>query len=87
MHKKFKISFPDIVEVVQECCNNNNLHINSETTILQACRVAVGYSFYDSLIISAAIECGCTVLYTEDMQNTQLIDGILTIRNPFQNKN
>ncbi len=39
-------------------------------------------SFYDSLIVSAAQEAGCTRLYSEDMQHGQLI-GKLKIVNPF----
>ena len=41
-----------------------------------------GFSFYDSLIIAAALEAGCTRLYSEDMQHGQRIQG-LTILNPF----
>lgn len=39
-------------------------------------------SFYDSLIIAAALEAGCKTLYSEDMQHNQQIEG-LTIENPF----
>lgn len=42
------------------------------------------FSFYDSLIVAAALEAGCTTLYSEDMQHGQQIDG-LTIENPFIN--
>lgn len=41
-----------------------------------------GFSFYDSLIVAAALEAGCQRLLTEDLHNGQQIDG-LTIRNPF----
>ena len=41
-----------------------------------------GYSFYDSLIISAAIRGGCGILYTEDMQAGQMFRGV-KINNPF----
>ena len=40
------------------------------------------FSFYDSLIVSAALEGGCTRLLTEDLQHGQLIEG-LRIENPF----
>ncbi len=40
------------------------------------------FSFYDSLIISAALEAGCKTLYSEDLQHGQII-GHLTIVNPF----
>lgn len=39
-------------------------------------------SFYDALIVAAAIEAGCDTLWSEDMQNGRVIGG-LTIRNPF----
>lgn len=42
------------------------------------------FSFYDSLIVAAALESGCTRLYTEDLQHGQKIDG-LVIENPFIN--
>ena len=40
------------------------------------------FSFYDSLIVAAALEAGCSRLYTEDLQNGQRIHQ-LTIQDPF----
>ena len=40
------------------------------------------YRICDALILAAALEAGCTTLYSEDMQHGQRIDA-LTIRNPF----
>ncbi len=40
-------------------------------------------SFYDSLIVAAALDAGCTRLYSEDLQDGQRIEA-LTIENPFQ---
>jgi predicted nucleic acid-binding protein len=42
-----------------------------------------GYSIYDALIIAAALEAGCATLYSEDLQDGQIIHQQLTIRNPF----
>jgi predicted nucleic acid-binding protein len=39
-------------------------------------------SWYDSLIVAAAIESNCAILYTEDLQHAQKF-GDLVIRNPF----
>jgi predicted nucleic acid-binding protein len=39
-------------------------------------------SFYDALIVASAIEAGCDVLYSEDMQHGRTIGG-LAIVNPF----
>jgi len=38
---------------------------------------------YDALIVASALEAGCTTLVSEDMQDGRVIDGRLTIRNPF----
>lgn len=43
-----------------------------------------GYSIYDGLIVASALEAKCTILYSEDMQDGQVIDRRLTIRNPFR---
>jgi predicted nucleic acid-binding protein len=42
-----------------------------------------GYGIYDALVVAAALEAGCAILYSEDFQDGQTIDGQLTIRNPF----
>ena len=43
------------------------------------------YSFYDSLIISAALKSDCKILYSEDLQHDQKIQN-LSIINPFVQK-
>ncbi len=40
------------------------------------------YPFFDSLIIAAASQADCVILYTEDLQHGQKIMN-LTIQNPF----
>lgn len=40
-------------------------------------------SFYDALIVAAAMEAGCETLYSEDLQSGQAINGV-TIVNPFE---
>ena len=42
-----------------------------------------GYNIYDALVIAAALEAGCTTLYSENLHDGLTIDGQLTIRNPF----
>lgn len=41
-------------------------------------------SFWDSLILSAAILSDCDTIYSEDMQHNQLIENKLRIINPFK---
>lgn len=50
-----------------------------------ALRIASRYGvhIYDALVVAAALEAECTTLYSADLQTDQVIDGTLTIRNPF----
>jgi predicted nucleic acid-binding protein len=43
-----------------------------------------GFEIYDALVVAAALEAGCSTLYSEDLQDGQVIDRKLTIRNPFR---
>jgi len=42
-----------------------------------------GFSFWDGLIVRAAKQSGCSVLFSEDMQDTREIDGVRIV-NPFR---
>jgi predicted nucleic acid-binding protein len=57
-----------------------------ESTINKALRIVKKYrfSYWDSLIAASALETGCSVLFTEDMQHGQVINNRLRIVNPFQ---
>ena len=84
--RKYMVNYSFIKETLQECIySNNEVYTNQQHTILKACDIAKRYkfSFYDSLIISAALESHCDMLYSEDLQHNQTIDGVLTIKNPF----
>ena len=45
-------------------------------------REAHGVSYYDSLILQAAMDAGCTTLYSEDFQHGRMYDTVKVI-NPF----
>ena len=42
-----------------------------------------GFSVYDAMIVAAALSADCDTLWSEDMQDGLLVEGSLTIRNPF----
>lgn len=85
-YRKLKTAWPDIQTSLIELTNNYEITSTSSTTITQATRVAAryGFSWFDSLIIAAALECGCETLYSEDMHHGQLIEDTLRIVNPFR---
>jgi predicted nucleic acid-binding protein len=69
------------------------------TDLLQSCRVIAvdqaivaaamqiearyQVSYWDALILAAALAAGCDTLFSEDMQDGQLFEGRLAVRNPF----
>lgn len=56
-----------------------------ESAHLDANRLVKRYqlSFYDSLMLAVALSGGARTFYSEDMQHGMIIDGTLTITNPF----
>ena len=62
--------------------------VSSSTELVHAAfalQTNTGYGFYDCLILAAALQCGASVVYSEDLQHNQLINGTLRIVNPFLN--
>jgi predicted nucleic acid-binding protein len=61
--------------------------INDGESILNAIEIhkKYKYSFWDSLIIEAAIKGGCALLLSEDFSAGQRVNGV-EIRNPFERK-
>lgn len=43
-----------------------------------------GFAIYDSFIVAAALAAGCDTLWSEDMQAGMVVEGRLTIANPFK---
>jgi len=54
-------------------------------TLRRAEQIMLKYDLqiFDSIIIASAIESNCKVLYSEDLQHNQIIEGTLVIQNPF----
>ncbi len=86
LRKKFNQDWVNISKVLEEVSSNNQVFINTETTIQKSLEIAnrYGYSFYDSLILAAALSCDASVLFTEDLQDGQIIESQLKIENPFK---
>lgn len=41
------------------------------------------FSYWDSLIVASALQSRCSILYSEDMQHSLLVNDTLRISNPF----
>jgi predicted nucleic acid-binding protein len=60
--------------------------VNDGAALLEAFEILKKYqfSFWDALIVSAAVRSGAHTLYSEDLSHSQKVLGIL-IENPFRN--
>jgi predicted nucleic acid-binding protein len=85
--RKLGMSWKDVKEFLDVICV---LCPKPVSILLETHRVALaiaekyGYSIYDALVASAALGAGCKTLYSEDLQDGQIIDRQLTVRNPFR---
>ena len=84
--KKIKLNYKDLDKNLKKIIEKTTVFVFTEETILLAVKIQHKYKFqyYDSLIIATALENGCGVLYSEDMQHGQCIENELTIVNPFE---
>ncbi|MHB1292531.1 MAG: PIN domain-containing protein [Sulfuricella sp.] len=84
--RKLGMSWPEIREVLDQVRAVSIVEPMSVETHEHGLLVAerYGISIYDSLIVAAALISGCSTLYSEDMQHGQIIEGQLTICNPFK---
>jgi predicted nucleic acid-binding protein len=74
-----------IQQLLQGWYADCEIHPSSITQHLLASdlRQRHSFSYWDSLIVGAALDAGCVTLYSEDLQHGQVIDERLTIINPF----
>jgi predicted nucleic acid-binding protein len=84
--RKLKMTWPEIREIlatIRTLCKVIPVTVEIHETGL-ALAERYGFSFYDSLILAAAVHAECRTSYSEDMQDGQVVQGV-TIRNPFKN--
>jgi predicted nucleic acid-binding protein len=84
LRRKFSFDWTDVAEAcgrIRTLCTvvplTEEIHVRG-LALAERYRLSV----YDGMIVAAAQLAGCRVLYTEDMHDGLVIDG-LTIRNPY----
>jgi predicted nucleic acid-binding protein len=72
----------EILNAVRKICKVEPL---TPSVFDRGCLLGEKYRFsvYDSMIVAAALEAGCSTLVSEDMQNGLIVDKKLAIVNPF----
>jgi len=82
---KHKIADTDIQNSIQTLIRAVDAAPVSLDTVLVSFQIKTRYkfSYWDSLILASALENNCNVLFSEDLQNRQVIENSLIINNPF----
>ncbi len=86
--KKFKLPAKAVSLALDELTMTFEIAGIDADSIRGALRLheTLGYSYYDSLILSTALQNGCEVLFSEDMQDGQVVKSRLRITNPLSRK-
>jgi len=84
--RKMQLSWADthaLLDTLRGLLTVHPLTLDTHETGLELAE-RYGFSIYDAMIVAAAIEAGCDVLWSEDMQDGMVLDGGLRIVNPFR---
>jgi predicted nucleic acid-binding protein len=85
--RKLGMSWDDIAEALDAirilCPSPRPLSIETHDAAVKLARTH-GFHMYDALVVASALAADCETLYTEDLQDGQVIEERLTIRNPFK---
>jgi predicted nucleic acid-binding protein len=85
--RKMRMSWQDVIEALDEVRvlfpSPVSITLDTHETALKIAQ-QYGFGIYDAQIAAAALDANCSTLYSEDMQDGQVIERRLRIRNPFR---
>jgi predicted nucleic acid-binding protein len=83
--RKGNFSESQIAKFIEDAYEDYLVIDVSQKILLRASELRSRYklSYFDSIIVAAALNTGSTILYSEDMQNGLIVEGELAIINPF----
>jgi predicted nucleic acid-binding protein len=86
MRRKFAYSWDQVERVLKTVQRAFRVEPLVLATHERGLRVAERYmiNVYDAVIVAAALDAGCDTLWSEDMHHGLVVDGTLTIRNPYR---
>ncbi len=84
--RKMKLSWSDTRDFISRIRDLLTVIPLTEPIHESGLRLAERYQFgvYDGMIVAAALEAGCEVVLSEDLQHGLVVDGRLRIVNPFR---
>jgi predicted nucleic acid-binding protein len=84
--RKIRMPWEDVTEALDAirilCPSPVPITVDTHEAALRIAQ-QYGYGIYDALVAASALEADCSTLYSEDLQDGQIIANQLTIRNPF----
>ena len=85
--RKLGMSWDDIAEALDAirilCPSPRAISMETHDAAVKIARTH-GFHMHDALVVASALAADCETLYTEDLQDGQVIEERLTIRNPFK---
>jgi predicted nucleic acid-binding protein len=84
--RKMKFSWPDTRDFISRIRDLLTVIPLTESIHESGLRLAERYRFgiYDGMIVAAALEAGCDVVLSEDLQHGLVVENRLRIINPFR---
>jgi len=85
LRKKFRLDWSVIAEATRDVRESFESVRPVDVAIHEAAQTLArehGFSFYDALIVASALDAGCKILFTEDLQAGRQIDNLVIV-NPF----
>jgi len=85
MQRFFKIEKNELIEICAQWLKKCTIQPIVFSTIARAQYLIKRYDFqiFNGIIVASALEAGCNILYSADMQDGLLVDGALRIVNPY----
>lgn len=83
--RKLKMPMSDVREIldtIRAVCAVEPLTIETHNRGLAVCE-RYRFSLYDSMLVAAALISGAKTIYSEDLQDGQVIESQLRVTNPF----
>ena len=75
----------ELMEMCAEWLETCRIQPVTHSTVYRARHLIGRYDFqmFDGIIVASALEAGCDILYSADMQDGLIVDGTLKIANPY----
>jgi predicted nucleic acid-binding protein len=83
--RKLTMTWPEVTDIltqIRALCRVDALTADVHTRGIELAQ-RYGFSVYDAMIVASALIANCQKIYTEDLQNGQIIEDSLKIQNPF----